>query len=369
MFRISQPSDTTLKMQYAALRQRIEEQIDRFLPTQANDSIANVVNNKKLNLSVQVQSGSITEWFLEWLKTGDNLEKLLLGNMDKLLEIVKMVEDERVRRRIDSDVVYAKISQNSYEKLYNRGAALTVLKNDIVDHFQTVIYEMFVNQGYLGYVGTGNSKKFIFDKAAHVKGLNLRVCPYCGRSYIYAVDKGSTTVKPQIDHFLPKSKYPFLALSYFNLIPVCPICNMKDCKGEYDPMVNIGTRPFSIIYPYEYCDNKMDFVVTLKGSYYYDDSSFDVAVNYNGDTDLQKGMRDTMKIDSFYELHNHEAGNIFRQLMILKSRAAYYYRNFKVPTVAFSPTPKQVLGFGFSERNSKTELLYKLKKKVYETFA
>ena len=30
----------------------------------------------------------------------------------------------------------------------------------------------------------------------------------------------------EIDHFFPKSRYPYLALSLFNLIPVCHYCNM-----------------------------------------------------------------------------------------------------------------------------------------------
>ena len=33
------------------------------------------------------------------------------------------------------------------------------------------------------------------------------------------------SIRPQLDHFLPKSKYPLLALSFYNLIPVCPECN------------------------------------------------------------------------------------------------------------------------------------------------
>ena len=368
MYKIEQPSQATLKKQLNPLKQRIEEQINLYLPSKGKQVLKNVVNTRKLKLSVCVKSDSITEWFLSWLITGNHIEDLLIGGMDELLGIVKMIEEERKKRGVHYEVIYASLNQVVYEKHFNEGKAITKFKEDTVDHFQTVLYEIFVKQGYLGYIGEGKDKKLLFDKIEHVNGLKLRICPYCGRSFIYAVEENGKTVKPQIDHFLPKSKYPFLALSYFNLIPVCQTCNMKDCKGEYDPMIKIGERLFSIIYPYEYDDKLIEFNTAIIKSDYYDDSSFAVSVDYNGNTDLEKAMKETMKFNAFYELHNHEVGNIFRQLLVLRSRAKEYYKYFDIPKMAFNPTPQLILGFNFSEENSRNELLYKLKKKAYETF-
>ncbi|MGH1143113.1 hypothetical protein [Bacillus pseudomycoides] len=61
-----------------------------------------------------------------------------------------------------------------------------------------------------------------------VKQLNVSVCPYCNRQFISIAEpvkgeKGRT--RPQLDHFYSKSKYPFLAVSFFNLIPCCYVCN------------------------------------------------------------------------------------------------------------------------------------------------
>lgn len=55
--------------------------------------------------------------------------------------------------------------------------------------------------------------------------LNLRVCPYCNRAYTFAVYGEKKNVRPQFDHFYDKVTYPTLALSYYNLVPSCPICN------------------------------------------------------------------------------------------------------------------------------------------------
>lgn len=67
--------------------------------------------------------------------------------------------------------------------------------------------------------------------------LKVNVCPYCNRQYTFTVNKkkGDKGVRPQFDHFYPKSKaeYPYLALSFYNLIPSCPTCNQA--KGV-DPI-------------------------------------------------------------------------------------------------------------------------------------
>lgn len=55
-----------------------------------------------------------------------------------------------------------------------------------------------------------------------VERLELTVCPYCNRNYI---NNGKRNTSAQFDHFFPKSKYPIFALSYYNLIPCCPVCN------------------------------------------------------------------------------------------------------------------------------------------------
>lgn len=61
--------------------------------------------------------------------------------------------------------------------------------------------------------------------------LNLRVCPYCNRQYIFSAD-GGRKVSAQFDHFYNKTEHPYLALSFYNLIPCCPTCN-KAKGGEH----------------------------------------------------------------------------------------------------------------------------------------
>ena len=68
--------------------------------------------------------------------------------------------------------------------------------------------------------------------------LNIKVCPYCNRIYTFTVKKkpkkAKRQVRPELDHFFPKSKYAHLALSFYNLVPSCPQCNHLKGDNEFD---------------------------------------------------------------------------------------------------------------------------------------
>ena len=64
------------------------------------------------------------------------------------------------------------------------------------------------------------------------EALGINVCPYCNRQRTFVVKSGNNKItRPELDHFLPKSEHPILALSFYNLIPSCNVCN-RDLKGE-----------------------------------------------------------------------------------------------------------------------------------------
>lgn len=53
-----------------------------------------------------------------------------------------------------------------------------------------------------------------------------RTCPYCNQAYAFTVVRAKgKRVRPTLDHFLPKHRFPHLALSINNLIPSCYTCN------------------------------------------------------------------------------------------------------------------------------------------------
>ncbi len=74
-----------------------------------------------------------------------------------------------------------------------------------------------------------------------MRKMDVRVCPYCNRQY--TVTLRDSKVRPQFDHYFPKAVYPYLALTLFNLVPSCGICNLA--KSSLD------TVSEAILYPYE----------------------------------------------------------------------------------------------------------------------
>lgn len=94
-----------------------------------------------------------------------------------------------------------------------------------------------------------------WDAYKFCKGLNVSVCPYCNRQYIFTVAEheerqweGSVTcyARPELDHFYPKDIYPYLSCNLYNLIPSCSVCNHAKSDTDFGE-----TEESKLIYPYK----------------------------------------------------------------------------------------------------------------------
>lgn len=153
------------------------------------------------------------------------------------------------------------------------------LKNHILEAFQ---YASFDNK---------NESKDSWGAYKFCKGLNIDVCPYCNRQYIFTVTKkkikgskggkareGSEEnfIRPEMDHFYPKDIYPYLSCNLYNLIPSCHSCN--NSKSDKDT----GTQKFTIIYPYtEQFGNSGVFKVKINNIDLSSDTLFENNFNSN----------------------------------------------------------------------------------------
>lgn len=54
--------------------------------------------------------------------------------------------------------------------------------------------------------------------------LDINICPYCNHQDVFK-DITTGLLVISCDHYIDKAKYPFLSLAFYNLIPVCKICN------------------------------------------------------------------------------------------------------------------------------------------------
>lgn len=76
---------------------------------------------------------------------------------------------------------------------------------------------------------------YFFYNAYHLAhNLDVPTCPYCNRIYTKTVNLLSKITRPTFDHWFPKSTYPLLAISFYNLVPSCNICNSGKSAAPFE---------------------------------------------------------------------------------------------------------------------------------------
>ena len=145
--------------------------------------------------------------FLDFLK--NNTSNLISGKPTKLLEI-----------------------NNEYEKL---------TLNDLE---KTNIKSFFLQTGYEGFQEK-YSKEFL-------DLIGVDTCIYCNRNYTINITKNHS--RAELDHWFPKTQFPLLSLSFYNLIPSCHSCN--HIKGN--PKIDWEKALKEYIHPY-FKENKEGF--------------------------------------------------------------------------------------------------------------
>lgn len=106
------------------------------------------------------------------------------------------------------------------------------------NHSQLDDFKVLINKAY---------KRYSDDCGYElVEKIGISTCPHCNRSYIFSAYKsnGNKGIRPELDHFYPKSKYPILGLNLYNLIPSCQSCNglKSDDRVDIHPYIAEGTN-------------------------------------------------------------------------------------------------------------------------------
>ena len=197
-----------------------------------------------------------------------------LNNKNKLKELI-FVSPKKLPYRVNI------FKQKAYSKQ---------VINDIKELFVDVIY----------------STKL--DKQKLIDAIGLNTCPYCNRNYIYTITKGK--VNHQLDHFYPKHKYPLFAVSLYNLIPSCAMCNSAGAKGIKDPLEHALISPYLVKHLDFHFNYKLLSPAIIKG-------------DYNGETigiylDNRKAENDSVfHLTSFYEKHDdHVVDLIYKRKFV-----------------------------------------------------
>lgn len=316
---------------------------------------------KGKSIKLKVETHSDTYRFLEKYSEEENLKKLLAGDFNVQHQIIK-----DVFAGIPDGSHKTNTETKRFEPINNRKSDIPKDAHIEVDDFNSILRSLFEDQLFDGKA----SGEVHINKEKVVARLGLRVCPYCGRTYIYSVspERGGkrVKVKPQIDHFLPKSKFPFLAVNLYNLIPSCTPCNMEPAKGDKSPLVEFGKKDLKIMHPFLFEDNRITFLYDARSEAPYDASEMDIKVNYHGNDVLKNGYNDFFFIDELYKYHNVEAHDLYYRMKTWKSEAQKAYKALGLPDDYWAMQPELFFGFPLNESQAPLRPLFKFYKDIYK---
>lgn len=147
-----------------------------------------------------------------------------------------------------------------------------------------------------------------------MKGFGIKACVYCNANYTITDSRGNGYY--DLDHWKPKSLYPFLCTTFFNLQPCCASCNRhksNDDKGEYLQLWTCdGSKPLDSL--------SIDLTHHSISKYLVSGSASDLMPVFKECAPEYKQMRDDMNkklhIEEIYKQHTDVAEEI-----IWKSRA------------------------------------------------
>ena len=159
-----------------------------------------------------------------------------------------------------------------------------------------------------------------FNKLDFIKMIDLDTCAYCNRNYIYYLSgMEARPIKPQIDHFYPKAKYPFLAVSFYNLIPSCTTCNGFEAKGELCPIELGLVNPYELTdfdqFKFTYKIHKIDVLRPLSGKHHID-------VKFSSKIDSHDQL---FRLEKLYQQHSD---HVLELIIKSQSRYAPAYRRY-----------------------------------------
>jgi hypothetical protein len=182
-------------------------------------------NEKKQLIKCKLINETKEKKILIYLK--GNLKKIIESEPKELLEII-----EEIHRKFPE------------------------IKNNKTTNIYKIIYYIFVDKGYEAKISTTTDTSIAYKL---VENLGIKTCPYCNRSYISFVKTKKKKTRPQLDHFYPKAIYPFLACSFYNLIPSCSACNhMKSDDDSYK-----DEKDGNLVHPDNVKDNDFTFSYTF----------------------------------------------------------------------------------------------------------
>lgn len=187
--------------------------------------------------------------------------------------------------------------------------------------------------------------------------LNIRSCTYCNRIYTTTArtSKNGKLMRPQFDHWFPKSRFPLLALSFFNLIPSCYVCNST---VKRDVILNLKDH----IHPYVDDGSLTEF----KFEYSFDKDIGNYAIFIKNGSDRVSQTLLKLKVADMYNAHVDE----LKDLIAIKEAYSKIYidqiKSFFPEKLSDKEIYRILFGTEFDEQDFHKRPMSKFKKDILE---
>ena len=193
--------------------------------------------------------------------------------------------------------------------------------------------------------------------------LEINTCIYCNRNYVKTIgDDNDKINRPQYDHFYSQSKYPLLALSFYNLIPVCASCNTK----KNNKTIDLTTH----LHPYIESDEEKKFNFSYrKVSLLENNVKIDVATK---DPDAKEKIKNSIADLNLVKIYNANSEMELRDLLNLRYKYSENYldilmnKTFTKIKISKNEIYRMVFGIEIEEENFHKRPFSKFKRDIIE---
>ena len=212
------------------------------------------------------------------------------------------------------------------------------------------------------------SKKSIkYDAYDLAKKLDVRVCLYCNRMYTLTIKtsnkKEQHIVRPEFDHFFDKAAYPMLALSIYNLIPSCTICN-SILKGRKKFELNTHIHPYmdNCLPNYKYTFRPHDVISILGRS-----SNLEIEI-VPDETPISTKITTTAEVfnlEAIYSGHTEELTDLFDiKYRFSNTYLSQIFTTYNTLGISYEEAYRIVFGVHYNESDFGRRPFSKLKKDI-----
>jgi len=280
-----------------------------------------------------------------------SLNEIIVGKPLHLIRISNELWDELVPH-------FSWTSFDDYRKARRKKAdKRNAAERQLVTSYDPAMVALKGTFDYANWFNNGADKKR-YDAYGLAFLLDRNTCTYCNRIYTNTMKdkKNGKVMRPQFDHWFAKSKHPALALSFYNLIPSCSVCN-SSIKGTLEFELGTHLHPYvdadcqnTFQYSYDYSRSLQQYHIKVKTGY--------AAVK------VETTLRD-LKLKEVYNAHYAELDDL------IKTKEAYTTKyisnmlsNYPGARLSFKEVYRLAFGAEFDEADFHKKPLSKFKKDI-----